>query len=85
MVFVPFLAIDNNRHSVVVGSGILCDEKLPSYTWLLEAFLKVHGVQPKVVLTDQDASIREAFPLVFNESRHRLCMWHIMDKLPNRV
>ncbi|KAJ9565886.1 LOW QUALITY PROTEIN: hypothetical protein OSB04_001852 [Centaurea solstitialis] len=85
MVFVPFLAIDNNRHSVVVGSGILCDEKCPSYTWLLEAFLKVHGVQPKVVLTNQDVAIKEAFPVVFNESRHRLCMWHIMDKLPSRV
>ncbi|KAJ9553283.1 hypothetical protein OSB04_017328 [Centaurea solstitialis] len=85
MVFVPFLAIDNNRSSVVVGSGILCDEKMPSYTWLLEAFIKVHGSQPKVVLTDQDAAIKEAFPIVFNESKHRLCMWHIMDKLPIRV
>ncbi|KAJ9552186.1 hypothetical protein OSB04_016231 [Centaurea solstitialis] len=85
MVFVPFLAIDNNKSSVVVGSGILCDEKRPSYTWLLEAFIKVHGSQPKVVLTDQDASIKEAFPIVFSESKHRLCMWHIMDKLPKMV
>ncbi|KAJ9535084.1 hypothetical protein OSB04_un001840 [Centaurea solstitialis] len=85
MVFVPFLAIDNNRKSVVVGSGLLCDETTPSYTWLLQAFLKVHKVQPKLVLTDQDAAIKEAFPLVFTEAKHRLCMWHIMAKLPNRV
>ncbi|KAJ9566503.1 LOW QUALITY PROTEIN: hypothetical protein OSB04_002469, partial [Centaurea solstitialis] len=64
---------------------ILCDEKLPSYTWLLEAFIKVHGSQPKVVLTDQDEAIKEAFPIGFNESKHRLCIWHIMDKLPIRV
>ena len=61
MVFVPFIAIDNNRSSEVVGSGILCDESLPSYTWLLEAFIKVHGSQPNLVLTDQDAAIKEAF------------------------
>lgn len=84
MVFVPFLAIDNNRSSVV-GSGLLCGESLPLYTWLLEAFLKVHGSQPKLVLTDQDAAIREAFSIIWNESKHRLCMWHIMAKLPNRV
>ena len=85
MVFVPFIAIDNNRNSVVVGSSILCDETIPSYTWSLQAFFKVHKVQPKLVLTDQDAAIKEVFPIVFTEAKHRLCMWHIMAKLPNRV
>ncbi|XP_024993925.1 protein FAR1-RELATED SEQUENCE 5-like [Cynara cardunculus var. scolymus] len=74
-----------NKRSVVFGSGLITEETIQAYTWLLESFLKVHGRQPTLVLTDQDASIKEAIPVVFSDARHRLCMWHIMKKLPAKV
>ena len=85
MVFVPFTGIDNHRRSVVFGSGLISEETVPAYTWLLESFLKVHGRQPTLVLTDQDCSLKEVIPIVFPNARHRLCMWHIMKKLPGKV
>ncbi|KAJ0603628.1 putative FHY3/FAR1 family protein [Helianthus annuus] len=37
------------------------------------------------MLSDQDPSMLQAVPMVFTESRHRLCMWHIMKKLPSKI
>lgn len=81
MVFVPFTAIDHHKKSVTVGSGLLSNESIESYSWLLKSFLKTHGKEPTLVLTDQDAAIKQAVENVFRNSKHRLCMWHIMKKL----
>ncbi|XP_052625743.1 protein FAR1-RELATED SEQUENCE 5-like [Lactuca sativa] len=60
MVFVPFTAIDHHKKSVTVGSGLLRNESIESYSLLLKAFLKTHGKEPALVLTDQDAAIKQA-------------------------
>nr|KAJ0222588.1 hypothetical protein LSAT_V11C200073550 [Lactuca sativa] len=60
MVFVPFIAIDHHKKSVTVGSGLLSNESIESYSWLLKSFLKTHGKEPTLVLTDQDAAIKQA-------------------------
>ncbi|XP_052622359.1 protein FAR1-RELATED SEQUENCE 5-like [Lactuca sativa] len=60
MVFVPFTAINHHKKSITVGSGLLSNERIESYSWLLKAFLKTHGKEPTLVLTDQDATIKQA-------------------------
>ena len=77
--------VDHHKCSVTVGAGLLSTETIESYKWLLECFLKAHGKQPVLVLTDQDPAIKQAVEAVFPESRHRLCMWHIMKKLQAKV
>ncbi|XP_023771369.2 protein FAR1-RELATED SEQUENCE 5-like [Lactuca sativa] len=59
MVFVSFTAIDHHKKSVIVGSVLLSNESIESYSWLLKAFLKTHGKEPTLVLTDQDATIKQ--------------------------
>ncbi|KAI3765944.1 hypothetical protein L2E82_15991 [Cichorium intybus] len=85
MVFVPFTAIDNHKRSITVGAGLLSNETIESYKWLLEAFLKAHKKEPTLVLTDQDAAIKQAVQDVLPRSKHRWCMWHIMKKLQKKV
>ncbi|CAI9261140.1 unnamed protein product [Lactuca saligna] len=51
----------------------------------LRAFLKTHGKEPTLFLTDQDAAIKQAVENVFRNSKHRLCMWHIMKKLKKKI
>nr|KAJ0194367.1 hypothetical protein LSAT_V11C800421060 [Lactuca sativa] len=60
MVFVPFTAIDHHKKSVIVGSGLLVNESIESYSWFLKAFFKTHGKEPTLVLTYQDAAIKQA-------------------------
>lgn len=85
MMFVPFTGIDNHRKCVTLGAGLLSNETTDSYKWLLRAFVKTFGVQPRIIVTDQDKSMKAAVAEVLTDSRHRLCMWHITDKLPNKV
>nr|XP_043630250.1 protein FAR1-RELATED SEQUENCE 5-like [Erigeron canadensis] len=85
MVFVPFTGIDNHNRCVTFGAGLLKNENIESYSWLLNVFLKSHNRQPRLVLTDQDPAMFEAVKTVMNESQQRLCMWHIMKKLPLKV
>ncbi|XP_023755666.1 protein FAR1-RELATED SEQUENCE 5-like [Lactuca sativa] len=85
MVFVPFIAIDHHKKSVTAGAGLLIHESIESYSWLLKAFLKTHEKEPTLVLTDQDATIKQAIENVFPNSKHRLCIWHIMKKLKNKI
>ncbi|XP_076903139.1 protein FAR1-RELATED SEQUENCE 5-like [Bidens hawaiensis] len=85
MAFVPFMTIDNHCHSVTIGAGLLASETIESYTWLLQMFLKSFGHAPKVVVTDQDLAMKQAIAAVFPNTRHRLCMWHIMKKVADKV
>ncbi|XP_076948867.1 protein FAR1-RELATED SEQUENCE 5-like [Bidens hawaiensis] len=85
MVFVPFTAIDNHYRNVTVGAALLSFESIESYSWLLKVFLDFFGIAPKVVVTDQDPAMKQAISFVLTNSRHRLCMWHIMKKLADKV
>ena len=37
----------------------------------------MHGVAPKLIITDQDAQIGDAIKMVFPTTRHRYCFWHV--------
>ncbi|GJS92960.1 FAR1-related sequence 9-like protein [Tanacetum coccineum] len=78
MVFVPFKAIDNHRRSVTVGSGLLKKETAEACGWLFRAFKKAFVRPPNIVVTDQDGAMRLVVAAEFPESKHRLCMWHII-------
>ena len=43
------------------------------------------GVAPHLIITDEDASMKSAIPHILPNTVHRLCMWHIMEKVPERV
>ncbi|KAJ0713859.1 putative MULE transposase domain, FHY3/FAR1 family [Helianthus annuus] len=77
--------VDHHKKCVIFGAGMLYDETIESYTWLLNTFLAAHKKQPRFILTDQDASMKQAVSILFTNSIHRLCMWHIMRKLPSKI
>ena len=70
MVFVPFVAIDNHKRTVVVGAALMHSESIVDYTWVLRAFLKAHGSAPGFVITDQCPSMKQAISIVLPSSIH---------------
>ncbi|XP_021991540.2 protein FAR1-RELATED SEQUENCE 5-like [Helianthus annuus] len=85
LVFVPFTGIDNHFWNVTFGGALLGSETADSYRWLLRCFVNAFGNDPKVVVTDHDAAMKRAIKDVLSRSRHRLCMWHIWEKLKTKV
>ncbi|XP_022003398.1 protein FAR1-RELATED SEQUENCE 1-like [Helianthus annuus] len=56
-----------------------------SFEYSVDEDKRSFGRQPKVVVTDQDPAMKQAIDDVFTTSRHRLCMWHIMKKVADKV
>ncbi|MFS7963976.1 putative MULE transposase domain, FHY3/FAR1 family [Helianthus anomalus] len=85
MMFVPFTSIDNHNRNVTLGAAIIGHETAETYSWLLNVFHEAFGRAPPVIVTDQDPAMKKAIEDTWPESRHRLCMWHIMDNLSAKV
>ncbi|GJT13407.1 FAR1-related sequence 5-like protein [Tanacetum coccineum] len=83
--FVPFTGIDHNQRCVTFSVALISDETTESFSWMLEAFLKTYKKHPPFVVTDQDGALRNVVLKVFPDSHHRLCIWHITEKLPSKV
>ncbi|XP_074313638.1 uncharacterized protein LOC141648826 [Silene latifolia] len=41
--------------------------------------------QPQCIITDQCPGIKKACPNIFKNFVHKYCMWHIMQKVPEKV
>ncbi|XP_074283250.1 protein FAR1-RELATED SEQUENCE 5-like [Silene latifolia] len=41
--------------------------------------------EPQCIITDQCPGIKKAVPRVFKKAKHRYCMWHIMQKVPDKI
>ncbi|XP_024640710.1 protein FAR1-RELATED SEQUENCE 11-like [Medicago truncatula] len=52
---------------------------MPLGIWSFLAFVK--GKYPKIILTDQDLSIKEAIATELPNTKHAFCIWHIVAKL----
>ncbi|XP_074287945.1 protein FAR1-RELATED SEQUENCE 5-like [Silene latifolia] len=86
MVFTPFTGVDHNKKTVTFAAGLLDFESQHSFEWIFKKFLEAMGQQqPQCVITDQCPGIKKACPNVFNHSVHKYCMWHIMQKMPEKV
>nr|GEX32998.1 hypothetical protein [Tanacetum cinerariifolium] len=85
MKFVPFIDIDNHGKCVTLGLGMLLHEDTKSYMWLLNAFMTAFSHEPIMIVSNQDGAMKRAIEAVFKKAKHRLCMWHIMQKLPSKI
>jgi hypothetical protein len=86
MKFAPFTGINNHMQSVFFGAAFLVNEKIESYKWLFQTFLSAMGGKaPGLIVTDEDASMKSAIASIFPDTVHRFCMWHIMEKMPEKV
>nr|GEZ93257.1 hypothetical protein [Tanacetum cinerariifolium] len=60
------------------------DDRLIGSFWADEEAIRNYATF-EVFVTDQDPSMKIAIAECFPDTRHRLCMWHIMMKLGTKV
>jgi hypothetical protein len=86
MKFAPFTGVNRHMRSIFFGAAFLADEKIESYVWLFHTFLRAMGGKaPTLIVADEDVSMRVAISIVLPDMKHRLCMWHIMKNLPEKI
>jgi zinc finger SWIM domain-containing protein 3 len=75
---VIFSGYNHHGETTIFACALICDETTNTYKWVLNMFSKaMYDKYPKVVVTDADKSMREAIRVVFPNSKHRLCSWHL--------
>ncbi|KAK9199454.1 hypothetical protein WN944_014645 [Citrus x changshan-huyou] len=75
---VTLVGTNHHRRTTVFGFGLLGDETVESYTWLLQTFLSAMGNRkPKSVITDGDKAMSKAIKTIFVGATYRLCCWHL--------
>jgi hypothetical protein len=86
MKFVPFTGVNHHMQSVFFGTAFIVNEKIASYEWLLQTFLSaIGGKAPRLIVTAEDASMKSAIRSIFPDTIHRFCMWHVMEKMSEKV
>ncbi|XP_020168034.1 protein FAR1-RELATED SEQUENCE 5-like [Aegilops tauschii subsp. strangulata] len=80
--FAPIIGVDNHGSTVLFGVGLLKDEKIGSFKWLLSTFVEaMGGKELKYIITDQDQAMKTAIKEALPRTRHRFCWWHIRKNL----
>jgi hypothetical protein len=82
MPFAPIIGINGQGKTIVFGWALLKDQKYKTFQWPFESFLEImEGKKPSLILTDQDAAIKNAIEAVFPDAWHRFCIWHVLKCL----
>jgi zinc finger SWIM domain-containing protein 3 len=75
---VPFVGVNHHGSTVLFACGIVSQETIKSYVWLLRTFSNTMAQKhPVSVIIDGDLAMQRAIGLVWPNSSHRLCTWHI--------
>ncbi|XP_042972798.1 protein FAR1-RELATED SEQUENCE 5-like [Carya illinoinensis] len=86
MPFAPFVGVNHHGQSILLGAALISSEDTETFIWLFQTWLQcMDGVAPKVIITDQDRAMKNAIAIVFPETRHRFCLWHILKKAPEKL
>ncbi|CAL8991275.1 unnamed protein product [Prunus brigantina] len=84
--FAPMLGVNNHGQTIVLACAFLSKETTESFIWMFEEFKKaMPGGEPKMIITDQDATMARAIFEVFPTTFHRLCIWHITTKFSDKL
>ncbi|XP_044505676.1 protein FAR-RED IMPAIRED RESPONSE 1-like isoform X2 [Mangifera indica] len=81
MPFVAFVGVNHHGHLMLLGCGLISNKDTKTFVWLFQSWLTCMSNPPKAIITNQDEAMQNAIGIVFPDTRHRWCLWHIMKKL----
>ncbi|XP_044504010.1 putative protein FAR1-RELATED SEQUENCE 10 [Mangifera indica] len=77
-----WFGMDNHGNAILLGCALLQDENFHSFTWALQTFVRfMRGRRPQTILTDIDSGLREGISRELPNTKHVICIWHILSKL----
>ncbi|RYR04981.1 hypothetical protein Ahy_B06g084796 [Arachis hypogaea] len=83
--FAAFIGVNHHGKSTLLGCALLGSEEIPSFEWVFTQWLECMGTAPKGIITDQCKSMFGAIKKVLPNTRYRWCIWHITEKIHNKL
>jgi hypothetical protein len=84
MPLVVLTGVNCEGKNTILGFALIRQETAEEYSWVLQQLKICQKEQPKVILTDFDASICHSIERHLTETEHLLCQWHMMQNLKKR-
>ncbi|XP_028109969.1 protein FAR-RED IMPAIRED RESPONSE 1-like [Camellia sinensis] len=80
------LGLGDAESSILFGCGLLSNENTETFVWLFKEWLScMSDVPPKAIIAYQCRAMQNAIEIVFQQARHRWCLWHVMKKIPEKL
>ncbi|KAL2939689.1 Protein FAR1-RELATED SEQUENCE 6 [Bienertia sinuspersici] len=84
--FANFVGVNHHGQFVLLGCALISHEDAEKFEWLFTNWIScMGGKAPDGILTDQDVAMKKAIAKVMPQTRHRWCLWHILNKLPLKL
>ena len=80
-----FILIDNHNKSRLAAQAFLQDERQETYEWLFRCCLKACEIPPLTFITDGDPAVIAAISIVFPETRHMQCLYHLYQNFSKNL
>ena len=81
-----FVGIDNNFKTRVLTQALTKYETQADYNWILQCTLKATNNLSSVVLyTDGDPAMLAAVQVIYPQTRHLLCIYHITENVKKKA
>ncbi|KAI6684783.1 hypothetical protein NL676_030696 [Syzygium grande] len=80
MICATFWGLNHHRQPTIFGHGLLVDQTVGSFHWLLDSFLEsMNWQKPQTIITEVSQEIAEAVSLVLLETPHCLPAWSVLN------
>lgn len=84
--FAPFVGITSHGDNCLFGYAFLQDETSETFQWLFNTFLDCMGGKlPATIITDQDLAMKAAIAIVFPDTVHRNCLFHMLSNARDKT
>jgi zinc finger SWIM domain-containing protein 3 len=78
--------VNHHKGTVPFPCGIIAHEDTGSYVWLLSEFSQAMSQKhPVSMITDGVLAMQKAISIVWPNSLHRLCGWHIENNIVSNI
>nr|CAH66510.1 OSIGBa0111I14.5 [Oryza sativa] len=84
--FAPFVGITSHGDNCLFGYAFLQDETSETFQWMFNTFLDCMGGKlPATIITDQDLAMKAAIAIVFPDTVHRNCLFHMLSNARDKT
>ncbi|KAK9732457.1 hypothetical protein RND81_04G001700 [Saponaria officinalis] len=85
MPFSPFVGVNHYGSTVIFAAALMSYENTETFEWVFKKWIECMGRAPRVMITDQCKAMEGAVRKFFPDTKHRLCLWHILQNVDKNL
>ncbi|XP_021716831.1 protein FAR-RED IMPAIRED RESPONSE 1-like [Chenopodium quinoa] len=84
--FCNFVGVNHHGQTILLGCALVSRETAETFEWVFSSWLRCMGDKSPIgILTDQDPAMKKALKAVMKGTKHRWCIWHILNKFSQKL